>query len=109
MEMVNFTPRPLPGKKGTGDWVSSRARLDIFESGIRTPDCPVSCLVTISTTLTRQLTKCQQPILFSYCKICETSHANKQTHTHTHTHTKLRGLSPHANYTDRAAAAGRRS
>jgi len=44
----------------------------------------------------------------------------KYTHTHTHTHiyiyiyiyiyiTKLRGLSPHANYTDRAAAAGRRS
>jgi len=25
------------------------------------------------------------------------------------TKTKLRGLSPHANYTDRAAAAGRRS
>jgi len=31
-------------------------------------------------------------------------------HTHAHTYkTKLRGLSPHANYTDRAAAAGRRS
>jgi len=27
----------------------------------------------------------------------------------TYTKTKLRGLSPHANYTDRAAAAGRRS
>jgi len=27
----------------------------------------------------------------------------------TDTKTKLRGLSPHANYTDRAAAAGRRS
>ena len=27
----------------------------------------------------------------------------------TKTKTKLRGLSPHANYTDRAAAAGRRS
>jgi len=26
-----------------------------------------------------------------------------------YTKTKLRGLSPHANYTDRAAAAGRRS
>ena len=28
---------------------------------------------------------------------------------YTKTKTKLRGLSPHANYTDRAAAAGRRS
>ena len=68
MEMDNFTPPAtlLPGKKGTGDWVSPRAGLDIFENGIRTPNRPVPCLVTIPTTLPRQLAKCQQPILFFF-------------------------------------------
>jgi hypothetical protein len=35
--------------------------------------------------------------------------AKAHTHTHTHTKTKLHGLSPRANYTDRATAACRRS
>jgi len=34
---------------------------------------------------------------------------DKNQHMHIKTKTKLRGLSPRANYTDRAAAAGRRS
>ena len=34
---------------------------------------------------------------------------NKENNKGTKKKTKLRGLSPHANYTDRAAAAGRRS
>jgi hypothetical protein len=54
--------------------VSPRAGLDIFESGIRTPDHPVPCLVTIPTTLPRQLAKCQQPILIFFIVQFVSSH-----------------------------------
>ena len=42
-------------------------------------------------------------------QVCYINHTFNLTVTTKTKKTKLRGLSPHANYTDRAAAAGRRS
>jgi len=52
---------------------------------------------------------CQLFITFHYSTLYIHMYVGESIIIRTTHKTKLRGLSPHANYTDRAAAAGRRS